>query len=35
MIGDTPIGLILAWIAVAAALGLVGVIVATPSLSLG
>lgn len=35
MIGDTPIGLIVAWIGLAAALGLLLVIVATPSLSIG
>ena len=35
MIGDTPIGVIVAWILLAATLALFGIIIATPSMSIG
>jgi hypothetical protein len=35
MIGDTPIGLILAWIGLVASLGFLLVLALTPSLSIG
>jgi hypothetical protein len=35
MIGDTPLGLILAWIGLAASLGFLLVLAFTPSMSIG